>query len=205
MFTAEICLGMEDVMKRILGKILMLLGVALMLGAMLHWLHNGAEQASAARSAARALEQVQAAAGEIPAAERKAPGMREVEIDGYGYIGWISIPVLDLNLPVMSGWDEERLRIAPCRYCGTVAEDNLVLAGHNYVRHFGPIRRLQPGDAVTFTDMEGLRTDYEVAAVEILPGNAVAEMTAGMYDLTLFTCTYGGESRITVYCRRVFP
>ena len=31
---------------------------------------------------------------------------------------------------------------------------------------------------------------------------AVEEMTAGEYDLTLFTCTYGGQSRVTVRCDR---
>ena len=32
---------------------------------------------------------------------------------------------------------------------------------------------------------------------------AVEEMTSGTFDLTLFTCTYGGRSRITVYCDRL--
>ena len=28
-------------------------------------------------------------------------------------------------------------------------------------------------------------------------------MTAGDFDLTLFTCTYGGKSRVTLRCDRV--
>ena len=28
-------------------------------------------------------------------------------------------------------------------------------------------------------------------------------MTSGTFDLTLFTCTYGGQNRVTVYCDRL--
>ena len=41
--------------------------------------------------------------------------MPVVEIDGDPYIGVISIPDLDLVLPVMSGWNYELLKKAPCR------------------------------------------------------------------------------------------
>ena len=48
--------------------------------------------------------------------------------------------------------------------------------------------------------MDGLATRYEVTATEVLNPTAVEDMTSGEYDLTLFTCTYGGENRITVRC-----
>ena len=41
------------------------------------------------------------------------------------------------------------------------------------------------------------------AAVDILDHTAVEDMISGEYDLTLFTCTYGGENRVTVRCDRV--
>jgi sortase A len=41
-----------------------------------------------------------------------------------------------------------------------------------------------------------------LVAQDILDPYAVEEMTAGNYDLALFTCTYGGKSRVTVYCDR---
>ena len=74
---------------------------------------------------------------------------------------------------------------------------------HNYDRHFGRIRNLRSGDRVTFTDMEGTTVEYEVVALEILEPMAIEEMTAGEFDLTLFTCTYGGKSRVTIRCDRV--
>lgn len=129
--------------------------------------------------------------------------MTEVEIDGYPYVGYVSIPALELNLPVMADWDYTRLRIAPCRYSGTTMGNDLVILAHNYRRHFGRISTLKAGDSVTFTDMDGVTTFYEVIAIDVLSPTAVEEMVAGEYDLTLFTCTYGGKSRVTLRCDHV--
>jgi sortase A len=73
---------------------------------------------------------------------------------------------------------------------------------HNYASHFGGLSKLSEGDSVIFTDMDGIVTAYEVVAQDVLAPNAVEEMTSGDFDLTLFTCTYGGKSRVTVYCDR---
>lgn len=51
-------------------------------------------------------------------------------------------------------------------------------------------------------NMDGMITCYETEAVEVLSPYAVGEMTAGEYDLTFFTCTYGGQGRVTVRCMR---
>lgn len=126
--------------------------------------------------------------------------MEEVEIDGHIYIGYLSMPTVELELPIMSEWSYEKLTIAPCRYYGTLRGKDLVLLAHNYDRHFGRLNDLKVGDSVYFTEMDGTVTAYKVVARDILDPYAVEEMTAGLYDLTLFTCTYGGRSRVTVYC-----
>ena len=126
--------------------------------------------------------------------------MTAVEIDGNLYIGYISIPALNMELPIMSNWSYAQLRIAPCRYNGSIRGEDLVLMAHNYKSHFGPISRLELGDEVFFTDMDGKTASYAVVGKDILDPSAVEVMTAGEYDLTLFTCTYGGASRVTVYC-----
>ena len=126
--------------------------------------------------------------------------MAEVEIDGYLYIGYLSMPTLDKELPIMSTWSYPQLKIAPCRYSGSLRGEDLVLMAHNYVSHFGPIHRLEIGDPVIFTDMYGNITEYVVVGTDILDPSAVDAMTAGDFDLTLFTCNYGGSNRITVYC-----
>lgn len=190
----------------------MVLGAVLVLAALSLFLWNQRENNEAGTSAEKILPQVMEQI-EMPGAVQNPeeepvypdpydPTMTEVEIDGYAYVGYLSIPSLELELPVMSEWDYTRLKIAPCRYAGSTKTDDLVICAHNYTRHFGPIRNLTPGDTVTFTDMDGVVWQYEVVAVDILAPTDVEDMTAGGYDLTLFTCTYGGASRVTVRCER---
>lgn len=135
--------------------------------------------------------------------ETNAGHMAVVDIEGYGYIGYLSIPALELELPVLSEWDYTRLKIAPCLYYGSVKTDNMVIAAHNYSRHFGKLSQLKPGDIVRFTDMDGTVYNYQVGDVETLPPTATEEMMTSDWELSLYTCTYGGGSRVTVRCEHV--
>jgi len=127
--------------------------------------------------------------------------MPEVEYEGRTYIGVLNIPALKLELPVISQWSYPSLKIAPCRYEGSAYLNNLVIAAHNYAAHFGKLKKLSPGDGVSFTDMDGNVFRYQVEAIETLAPTAIEEMTSGEYDLTLFTCTPGGKCRLTVRCK----
>lgn len=124
------------------------------------------------------------------------------EIDGHSYIGVLKIETLGLELPVISEWSNDELKIAPCRYTGSAYLDNLVLVAHNYQAHFASIRELSPGDEVVFTDMDGNVFTYEVILIETLTPTDVEEMTSGEFDLTLFTCTPDNSARVTVRCDR---
>lgn len=126
--------------------------------------------------------------------------MPVTNIDGQDYVGLLSIPVLDLELPVISQWSYPRLKIAPCRYGGSAYTGDLIIAGHNYKSHFGSLKNLKQGDTVSFTDMDGNVFTYEVAVLETLAPTAIEEMECGDWDLTLFTCTLGGSYRMTVRC-----
>ena len=124
-------------------------------------------------------------------------------VNGKPYIGVLAVPVLGLELPVIQEWNYPNLRVAPCRYVGSVYTNDLVLAAHNYISHFGNLKRLHPGDIVTFTDVEGNKFHYEVEVLETLESTAVEEMTSGIWDLSLFTCTVGGQLRVTVRCKLI--
>ena len=196
--------------KVMLGAGLLLIAAALALAA-----YNVIDAQRAARSAAQALEALsqttavsaaepeQASADDAPAylADPEMP-MPTVSFDGNDYIGRVDIPSLGLSLPVISEWSYPRLKIAPCRYTGSAYLDNLIIAAHNYSSHFGNLNRLNNGDTVTFTDVDGNQFTYAVSLIEDLPGTAIEEMQAGEWDLTLFTCTLGGRSRVTVRCER---
>lgn len=126
--------------------------------------------------------------------------MLTTQVDGYDCIGVLSIPVLELELPVLTDWSYAKLKIAPCHYFGSYYEKDFVIAAHNYQSHFGRLSELQPKDLILFTDISGTVYCYEVVLLETLPANATEEMITSGFDLSLYTCTPGGASRVTVRC-----
>ncbi|MCI9348708.1 MAG: sortase [Oscillibacter sp.] len=129
--------------------------------------------------------------------------MPVVEIDGYQYIGWLEIPALDLDLPVMDSWSYPQLKLSPCRYSGSAYLDNMAIAAHNYKRHFGGLRDLDLGEEVRFTDVDGNLFVYQTAALEQLEPTQTKAVQDSEWDLTLFTCTLGGQFRVALRCERV--
>lgn len=124
-----------------------------------------------------------------------------IEVDGMLYLGYISIPALGIELPVLNEWSYPNLKISPCRYKGTVYTGDLIVAAHNYRSHFGRIQALNSGDLILFTDGDGVTHRYAVLQTEMLGGRDIEAMSFGSaedWDLTLFTCTVGGQSRVTV-------
>ena len=162
------------------------------------------EQAEQAADASdRTLPVLQTAIAERAQESRPVPGSMEatepLEIDGEQYLGILTIPALELELPVLSDLSSAKLQLGPCRYYGAIARD-LVIAAHNYARYFGRLSELHTGDVVYLTEVSGHRNRYRVRGVEILSATAIEEMLQSGYELTLFTCTYGGAERVTVRC-----
>ena len=123
-----------------------------------------------------------------------------IEIDGNGYVGVLEITSKELVLPVMSEWSYPKLKISPCRYSGSVYKNDMIICAHNYESHFGTLKSLAQGEQIKFTDVDGNIFLYEVSELEILDPYATEEIVSGDWDLTLFTCTYGGQNRVTVRC-----
>lgn len=200
-------------MKSKFGIFLMVVGTLLVAAALALVLFNTREQVRAEEAVnelmpllVEAINERQETAQTEPTVANPAVDDREmtvVKVNGYDCIGFVAIPALELELPVISEWSYSRLKVSPCRFTGTTYANNLVVMAHNYPRHFGKLSELSVGDTVTFTDMDGVQITYEVVALDILDPTAVEEMIAGDYDLTLFTCTYGGKTRVTVRCDRV--
>ena len=191
-------------------------GAVLILSALLLLLYNRYEDANAGQEAESLLENVEAVIEtkriKVPVTSKRPdatpsttpldPQMPVVMLDGYEYVGYVEIPILGLKLPVMSEWDYTRLKVAPCRQFGSSRTDDLVIAAHNYESHFGRLKDLSAGDTVTFTDMEGIVNTYCVEKIETLNPNEVDAVQNSGYDLVLYTCTKGGQTRITVFCDR---
>lgn len=121
-------------------------------------------------------------------------------INGNEYIGIISIPDIDVVLPVMESWSYPNLKISPCRYNGTAYKEDFVICAHNYEAHFGNLKYLDTRSEIIFTDVDGNEFRYKVVEIETLQPTAIEDMISDDWDLTLFTCTVGGASRVTVRC-----
>lgn len=134
--------------------------------------------------------------------------MPTLTIDGYEYIGTLEIPAISLQLPVMKEWDYDRLKISPCRYSGSYYTGDLVICGHNYLRHFSPIKGLDTGEDVLFVTADGVVYEYLITNIETIEPTHVEEMIEKeegkkqAWDLTLFTCNTGGQTRCAVRCVR---
>lgn len=187
------------------ASLLIKIGLLLTAAALCLAAYNLYEGAKAGNSAADAAAKVDALIGESGAVSAFDPDMEmpTVQLDGYEYIGILRIQSLSLELPVMSEWSYSALKIAPCRYAGSAYSGDLVIAAHNYSSHFGQIKGLSLGDELSFTDADGNVFYYSVAEIETLSPFATEEMTSSGWDLTLFTCTVGGASRVTVRCEKI--
>ena len=209
------------------GRFLILTGLLLVAAALFLAAYNLYDEARAKRSATEIMASLEADIPgvlspepfEITEETNTAALLEEVEIpdyllnpdmempveniDGIDYIGVLRIPTLELELPIISEWSYQKLKTAPCRYSGSAYQDDLIIAAHNYNSHFGNLKNLREGDTATFTDMDGNVFTYEMVELEILQPTDIEGMESGEWDLTLFTCTIGGSSRVTARFERV--
>lgn len=191
------------------GGILILAGVILMAAAGSLIGYNLWDSYRAGRASEQILQHLEIGS---QTAEQLIPGtpMPTKIVDGNEYIGVIEIPSLKIKLPVMKEWSYAHLLISPCRYTGSYYDDDLVLCGHNYLSHFSPIKGIAIGKEVYFTNVNGLRIRYVVSNRETVRPTSVKQMvkndenseTVSEWDLTLFTCNTGGQTRCAVRCIR---
>ena len=201
---------MNRLQKR--GLVLLLAGLLLAGAALAIHLLQRQEDILAGQNAQMLLRQLELSRVELPGAD-VPPGqevetettpepsaMPEKEYRGYRMIGSIQVPALGVHLPVMSSWSEKLLKLAPCRYLGSLPEPGMIIMGHNYKSHFTPLHKAEIGDEVIFEDVEGKIYRFTVDAIEILH-RSEGERLESDYPLTLFTCTPGGTERRVIRCR----
>ena len=137
-------------MKR--GAFWIHLGLLLIAAALFLSAYNEMESHEARNSAQQVIAQMCQTLPTETAAETEAPAVPEYLLDadrempvqtinGRDYIGVLTIPSLELELPVLSQWDYPALKVAPCRYSGSLYQDNLIICAHNYASHFGKLKK----------------------------------------------------------------
>lgn len=209
-------------MSNIIGKILVLLGTVLIITALGLLTYNGNENREAEKASYSVLTDIKICVEESKELETKKEQSSSltgaenifipvietekeeyININGYDYIGYISIPKINTELPIMADWDYDRLKIAPCRHFGTLSDDNIVIAGHNYISHFGKLTDLNIGDEVIFTDALGEKYLYKVGEISSVVSTSVETVKDSEWELVLYTCNYSGNARIAVFCEKI--
>ncbi len=209
-------------MKKTIKKAFIIIGIFLLASAASLCIYNIVQDRSASRRSQEVLTELRklipvSTAAEItkpaynPADDIYTPYEEEkssvsdipepINIDGRRYCGLISIPALGLELPVSDDCSYDELNMTPCRYSGTAAGNDLMIAAHNYNGHFGRIGELNSGDELLFFDTGGKLYTYRVDDIRIFDGSDSEGMFSGKssdWDITLFTCTLSGRSRVAV-------
>ena len=122
--------------------------------------------------------------------------------ENYKTIATLKIDKIALDCPIISKYSESNIKIAPARLIGPDPNEsgNLVIVGHNYDSQFGDFNLLGKDEVITakLTMLDGTEYVYESKLMENLNPDQIDEMLAGQWDMTLFTCSYSGEKRITI-------
>lgn len=187
--------------KNKFGILLMIIGLLLIAGSITLLTFNMIEERRADKNAVFVTEQLELLEDEML---DKNEDKNYLMLDGEKYIGIIEIPSINIKLPVQSSCSLQQLRQSPCRYDGNLNDGTLIICAHNYRSHFGYLKDVSIGSKVYFTDVNKHIYTFEVSDKMDINGYDVEKMRQTDYwDLTLFTCTYGGRSRTTLRCIRL--
>ena len=128
----------------------------------------------------------------------------------YTYESILSIPSLGIEYPVLSETSEELLKISINKFWGGSPNSvgNYCIVGHNYKsgKMFGKLSQMKSGDTIKLTDLSGKTLEYKVYDRYVVDPENVActsQITNGLKEVTLITCTNGGKQRLIIKCREV--
>ncbi len=123
------------------------------------------------------------------------------------YFGRINIEKIGLKYTVFNTYNEELLKISPCKFYGSTLEEkgNICIAAHNYNdnRFFGRIDELKIKDIIRLEDLNGNNYSYIVYEIfETKDDDFSILKSSKNYELTLLTCNNSNKNRIIIKAYR---
>ena len=125
----------------------------------------------------------------------------------YRVIATISIPKINVHLPIISTTSDELLEIAPTKFFGPEVNQigNFCITGHNLKsdKHFSNLSKLEINDIVKLADRNNneliykVYDKYEVYETDL---SCTSQDTNEQIELTLITCTKNSKKRLVVKC-----
>ena len=136
-------------MKNKLSIICQILGIILIIVALGLCLYNVIFDYTSGKKSKEALEEIENILQEKPIDDsfdylnNPNKEMPKLNIDGKNYIGIISIPSIDIELPVLNEYTVKNLKQAPVLYKGSIYQNNAIIIAHNSTSHFKKIQKLK--------------------------------------------------------------
>ena len=129
----------------------------------------------------------------------------ETSFDINQVLGIIDIPSLNIYYPIFANYNDELLKISPCRFYGPSPgrTGNLCIAGHNYDndKFFSKIGLLKNGDIINLYNNVGKSFSYYVSSVYEVKENDLSpiyDYNENKKQITLVTCNNINKNRIIV-------
>ncbi len=119
------------------------------------------------------------------------------------YFGKIVVDKLSLEYSIFNEYNEELLKIAPCKFYGPNLGEkgNICIAGHNYndKRFFGKIDELEIKDIIKLVDLNNKEYEYIIYDIFETSEEDLSILKSNKnYELTLLTCNNSNSKRIII-------
>lgn len=123
------------------------------------------------------------------------------QIKGYNVIGEIEIPKINLKKYILEYFTMDSMDVSITRFWGNGINKagNFSIIGHNYKGMFRDLKDLEIGDQFTLTSSNGETCNYVIYDIYIVDPEDVScieDSLNGKREVTLITCTVGGEKRL---------
>ena len=140
----------------------------------------------------------------------------QLKYKGYKVIGIVKIPKINIEYPILEIGNidpenaKEPMKISIIKYWGEKVNDygNLSIAGHNNKSGtmFGKTKKLNKGDIVELTDLEGQMIQYAIYDIFTTTPNDVNILLSkneNVREVTLITCTNGNKQRLILKAQEI--
>ena len=148
--------------------------------------------------------------------EEKTENQIQLEYKGYKVIGIVKIPKINIEYPILEIENidpksaEKPMKLSIIKYWGEKVNDygNLSIAGHNNKdgTMFGKTKKLQKGDIVELTDLNGQTIQYSIYDIFVTDPNDVSILLPKdeiIREVTLITCTNGNKERLILKAKEI--
>lgn len=134
----------------------------------------------------------------------------ELEYEGYKVVGIIRIPKIEIEYPIIEKTNEQTMKVSITKFWGKDVNDkgNYTVAGHNNMdgTMFGKTKRLEIGDTIEMTDLNGNTIEYNIFSKYVTEPNDVScvnSIEKDSREITLITCTNGRSNRLIIKAREM--